>query len=168
MPKPLIAEIYVFCSAGFCYLLQFVSKKMSFLLKSDSEYRLEAQGTDRVEAPLWPNGKYKPLKKLRLAEVEAEQKELQEAIKNARQRGLNFTALNGDCAYHSLKFVLQQMSLGKLMKTTIEKEHKVDKVGDLALSASLEEHAEASQATRDDNGDSDGDDEEEDGEGVRN
>lgn len=49
------------------------------------------------------------------------------------------------------------MNAGKSVKTTTEKEDKVDKAGDLALSASLEEHAEA---TRDDDGD-DGDDDDE-------
>lgn len=70
------------------------------------------------------------------AEVEAEQKELQEAIKNARER--------------DRRTLLRAMNAGKSVKTTTEKE---DKAGDLALSASLEEHAEA---TSDDDGD-DGD-----------
>ncbi|XP_004304215.1 PREDICTED: uncharacterized protein C9orf85 homolog [Fragaria vesca subsp. vesca] len=91
------------------------------------------------------------------AEVEAEQKELQEAIKNARER--------------DRRTLLRAMNAGKAMKGATEKEEKEDKAGDSALSASLEEHA-----ARDDDGDSDGDDdddeeeveEDEEEEGVRN
>ncbi|ONI18979.1 hypothetical protein PRUPE_3G250800 [Prunus persica] len=78
------------------------------------------------------------------SEVEAEQKKLQEAIKNARER--------------DRRTLIRAMNAGKATGLVKAATNKDDKAGDLFPSASLEEYAEAS---RDDNDDDDDDDDEE-------
>ncbi|XP_048434990.1 uncharacterized protein C9orf85 homolog [Pyrus x bretschneideri] len=70
-----------------------------------------------------------------LAEVESEQKKLQEAIKNARER------------YR--RSLLRAMNAGKSMGVATAASEKGDKAGDLFPSASLEEYAEASRYDED-------------------